>query len=111
MIGSSLLTTGHRLLTTDYFLAVYCVLCTVNCELFMDEISSFNQSSWDELVRRGVMYARPFLNLTSKMARLFLDSVGTLLGDITGLEVLCLASAKITYRPDLLAVITPKAGR
>jgi SAM-dependent methyltransferase len=59
----------------------------------MDEISSFNQSSWDELVRRGVMYARPFLNLTPETARQFLDPDGTLLGDVTGLDVLCLASA------------------
>lgn len=59
----------------------------------MDEISAFNQSSWDDLVRRGVVYARPFLNLTPETARHFLDPDNTLLGDITGLNVLCLASA------------------
>lgn len=59
----------------------------------MDEISAFNQSSWDELVRRGVVYARPFLNLTPETARQFLDPDKTLLGNLTGHDVLVLAGA------------------
>jgi SAM-dependent methyltransferase len=58
----------------------------------MDDISAFNQSRWDELVRRGVMYGRPALDHTPESARAFLDPYG-LLGDVHGLEVLCLASA------------------
>lgn len=58
----------------------------------MDEVTRFNQSRWDELVRRGVMYSRPFLSLTPQTAREFLDSYG-FLGEVSGQDVLCLASA------------------
>lgn len=58
----------------------------------MDEVSAFNQSKWDELVSHGVLYSRPLLNLTPQTAREYLDPFG-LMGDVTGEEVLCLASA------------------
>ncbi|RPJ52100.1 MAG: class I SAM-dependent methyltransferase [Chloroflexi bacterium] len=57
----------------------------------MDDISNFNQSKWDELVRKGVLYARPLLNLTPDTAREWLDPHG-MLDDVSGKMVLCLAS-------------------
>jgi SAM-dependent methyltransferase len=57
----------------------------------MDDISAFNQSKWDELVRRGVLYGRPLLDLTHETAREWLEPTG-LLPDVRGKDVLCLAS-------------------
>jgi SAM-dependent methyltransferase len=57
----------------------------------MDEISAFNQSKWDELAGRGILYSRPLLDLTPAAAREWLDPSGQL-GDVTGMDVLCLAS-------------------
>ncbi|MBE3040906.1 MAG: class I SAM-dependent methyltransferase [Chloroflexi bacterium] len=57
----------------------------------MDDLASFNQSKWDELARRGVLYARPLLDLTPETARQWLDPYGYL-GDVRDQEVLCLAS-------------------
>lgn len=57
----------------------------------MDEYASFNQSKWDELASRGILYARPLLDLTPESAREWLDPGGRL-GDVQGKKVLCLAS-------------------
>ena len=57
----------------------------------MDDLASFNQSRWDELARRGVLFARPLLDLTPETARQWLDPYGCL-GGVRGQEVLCLAS-------------------
>jgi SAM-dependent methyltransferase len=57
----------------------------------MDDLASFNQSRWDELARRGVLFARPLLDLTPMTARQWLDPYGSL-GDVGGQKVLCLAS-------------------
>lgn len=57
----------------------------------MDEISSFNQSRWDEFAERGILYARPLLNLDLESARAWLDPAGWL-GDVHGKSVLCLAA-------------------
>jgi SAM-dependent methyltransferase len=57
----------------------------------MDDVASYNQSKWDELVRRGVLYGRPLLDLTPESAREWLEPGGPL-GDVRGKNVLCLAS-------------------
>lgn len=57
----------------------------------MDDIASFNQSRWDELAAKGVVFARPFLDLTPETAQQAVDP-RLLLGSVSGKDVLCLAS-------------------
>jgi ubiquinone/menaquinone biosynthesis C-methylase UbiE len=56
-----------------------------------DELAATNRARWNALVEAGVEYARPMLELTPASARAFLDPLG-IMGDVTGKEVLCLAS-------------------
>lgn len=56
----------------------------------MDELARYNRERWEELARAGVAYSRPWLDLTPETARERVDTEG-MLGDVTGLRVLCLA--------------------
>ena len=56
----------------------------------MDELSSFNRERWNGLVRAGVLYSRPKLDLDEASAREVVDEAG-LLGDVRGKKVLVLA--------------------
>ena len=56
----------------------------------MDELSSFNRERWNGLVRAGILYSRPKLDLDEAAAREIVDEAG-LLGDVRGKEVLVLA--------------------
>lgn len=56
----------------------------------LDDLSSFNRDRWNGLVRAGVLYSRPKLNLNEEEAREMLDGSG-MLGDISGRRVLLLA--------------------
>lgn len=57
----------------------------------MDEIASFNQSRWDELARKGVIFSKPFPEMSAEQARHLLDP-HQVMGDVRDKEVLCLAS-------------------
>jgi SAM-dependent methyltransferase len=58
----------------------------------MDDVSKFNNERWNELVRRGVLYSRPYLDLTPETARERIDPFGFLKDlDLRGKAVLCLA--------------------
>lgn len=57
----------------------------------MDELARYNRERWNELVQAKVEFSRPFLDLDQKSARAVVDPLG-LMGDVTGQEVLCLAS-------------------
>ena len=56
----------------------------------MDELSSFNRERWNGLVRAGILYSRPKLDLDEAAAREIVDEAG-LLGDVHGKKVLVLA--------------------
>ena len=56
----------------------------------LDELTRFNQERWNALVRAGVRYSRPFLDLDEAAARAFVDPYGVM-GDVSGKSVLCLA--------------------
>ena len=56
----------------------------------MDELSSLNRERWNGLVRAGILYSRPKLDLDEESAREMVDEMG-LLGDVRGLRVLILA--------------------
>lgn len=56
----------------------------------MDELSRFNRERWNGLVRAGVLYSRPKLELDEESAREMVDEAG-LLGDIRGKKILVLA--------------------
>ena len=56
----------------------------------MGDLSSFNRERWNGLVRAGVLYSRPKLNLDEETAREMVDESG-LLGDVSGKRVLLLA--------------------
>jgi SAM-dependent methyltransferase len=58
----------------------------------MDDIARFNRERWNELVRAGVEFSRPWLDLDEGQAREKVDPHG-FIGDIQGKEVLCLAGA------------------
>ena len=55
-----------------------------------DTIATYNKERWEELASAGVAYSRPFLDLTPESARRLVDAQ-SLLGDLTGKDVLCLA--------------------
>lgn len=57
----------------------------------LDDIAAFNRERWNALVEAGIEYSRPFLDLNEEAARAEVDRYG-FLGDVTGKEVLCLAS-------------------
>ena len=56
----------------------------------MDELSGFNRERWNGLVRAGILYSRPKLELDEQSAREIVDEAG-LLGDVSGKRVLLLA--------------------
>ena len=56
----------------------------------MDELSSLNRERWNGLVRAGILYSQPKLDLDEESAREMADEMG-LLGDVRGLRVLILA--------------------
>jgi SAM-dependent methyltransferase len=56
----------------------------------MDDLANFNRQHWNDLVRAGIEYSRPFLDLDQDSARLALDPYH-IMGDPAGKDVLCLA--------------------
>jgi SAM-dependent methyltransferase len=56
----------------------------------MDEVARYNKERWEALAQAGVMFSRPFLELTSQTAREAIDPYGVM-GDVVGKNVLCLA--------------------
>ncbi len=57
----------------------------------MDDIATFNRERWNALVDAGIMYSKPWLDMTPDSARNRLDPDG-LLPDMKGKQVLCLAN-------------------
>src|SRR5262245_37596152 len=57
----------------------------------MDEVARYNQERWNELVEGGILYTRPFLDLTPASARMVVDPHG-FIGEYAGKQVLCLAA-------------------
>lgn len=57
----------------------------------MDEIAEYNIKRWQALADADALFTRPNLALTPESAREFLDAE-EMLGDLTGKDVLCLAS-------------------
>ena len=57
----------------------------------LDDLARFNRERWNELAREGVEYARPYLDMDEGAARELVDAEGVI-GDVRGLDVLCLAS-------------------
>jgi SAM-dependent methyltransferase len=56
----------------------------------MDELQQVNRSRWNDLVRAGIAYTRPWLDLTPDIARARVDPYN-MLGDVTGKTVLVLS--------------------
>jgi ubiquinone/menaquinone biosynthesis C-methylase UbiE len=57
----------------------------------MDDVAKYNVERWRALVEADALYTRPNLNLDAQSAREWVDAEGRL-GDVSGREVLCLAS-------------------
>jgi ubiquinone/menaquinone biosynthesis C-methylase UbiE len=57
----------------------------------MDEVAVYNQQRWKALAQANALFTRPKLNLDQESARQIVDA-DRKLGDLTGKEVLCLAS-------------------
>lgn len=57
----------------------------------MDDLAGFNRQRWNALVKAGIEYSRPQLDLDEPSARTFLRDPG-MLGDLHGKSVLCLAN-------------------
>jgi SAM-dependent methyltransferase len=57
----------------------------------MDEIAKYNRERWRSLVEANALFTRPKLDLDAASARKMVDPDGKL-GDVSGKEVLCLAS-------------------
>ena len=57
----------------------------------MDEVALYNIERWQALADAEALFTRPYLDLTPKSARTFLDAEG-LLGDVAGKATLCLGS-------------------
>ncbi len=58
----------------------------------MDEVARYNRERWNELASRGILYSRPWLDLTPEIARERVDAEGVLRGEaLAGRDVLCLA--------------------
>lgn len=60
-------------------------------DLHLDALAADNRARWNALVEADIEYARPLLDFTPEKARAWLDP-GGVLGDVTGRDVLCLAS-------------------
>lgn len=62
----------------------------------MDKLAKYNKSRWEALAQAGVEYSRPYHNLTPQTAQEYLADRLSFspqkLGDVTGKDVLCLAS-------------------
>ncbi len=56
----------------------------------LDELAEYNSSRWSDLVRAGVPYSRPWLDLDKEKARAAVDPRG-IIGELEGKDVLCLA--------------------
>ena len=65
----------------------------------VDEIARYNRGRWNELAEAGVAYARPYLDLDESSARKLVDPDG-IIGEYEGKDVLCLAAAEASSRPD-----------
>lgn len=57
----------------------------------MDDLAQYNQERWEALAAANVVFSQPWLDLSPDTARALVDPAG-LLGDLTGKDVLCLAS-------------------
>lgn len=57
----------------------------------MDEIAEYNKERWNELAQNRIGFSVPFLDLDKEKALESVDPEG-IFGDITGKDVLCLAS-------------------
>ena len=57
----------------------------------MDELGRCNQQRWGALADARILYSRPWLDLDAKSAVERLDDGQGMLGDVAGLDVLCLA--------------------
>jgi ubiquinone/menaquinone biosynthesis C-methylase UbiE len=57
----------------------------------MDEVARFNRERWEELAQARLEFTLPLLDLTPESARQRLDPT-TILGNLQGKEVLCLAT-------------------
>jgi SAM-dependent methyltransferase len=57
----------------------------------MDDLAQYNKQRWEEIAGTRMIYSRPFLGLDRCLAREVVDPED-ILGDVTGWEVLCLAS-------------------
>ena len=62
----------------------------------MDDLSRINRERWNGLVRAGILYSRPKLDLDEVAAREMVDEAG-LLGDVRGQRVLLLAGGGATH--------------
>ena len=58
----------------------------------MDEISEFNKRCWEELSEAGVIFSRPWLDLTQATASRAMNREGVPV-DVAGKDVLCLAAS------------------
>jgi len=56
----------------------------------MDDIARYNRERWEALAEAGIAYTVPMLDMSEADARRFADREG-LIGDMRGLDVLCLA--------------------
>jgi SAM-dependent methyltransferase len=56
----------------------------------MDEVARFNRERWNGLVRAGVIFSRPWLDLDEALARKMVDPYHWI-GDVKDKKVLCLA--------------------
>jgi len=57
----------------------------------MDDVARYNQDRWNALVRAGVSFSRPWLDLDAATARERVDPEG-MMGEVAGRDVLCLAA-------------------
>lgn len=57
----------------------------------IDEIAVINRERWNAMARAHVMFSRPFFNFTREEATAYIHCE-TILGDVAGKAVLCLAS-------------------
>lgn len=63
----------------------------------MDDLARYNQQRWEELARKGVMFSRPWLDLTAETARQRVDPEGRMDG-VAGRDVLLLAGGSSRRR-------------
>ncbi len=57
----------------------------------MDDVARYNRTRWNALVRAGVSFSRPWLDLDPATARARVDPEG-MMGEVAGRDVLCLAA-------------------